>query len=133
MKLKTRKYVAVHVFSLLVGLATMYGIHALFLCKTKECVCTPCSPCPSDDEKIEYIKSQGRKYDESSENTLGISLTDALDRLDHNRVVYMNSLYGMPNGVVEVKYKNGEQDKKDIIELKKAYEHATGHSLKFNP
>lgn len=126
MRLKTRTYVAVHVFSLLVGLATMYGIHVLFPCESKECVCTPCSPCPSDDEKIEYIKSQGRKYDESSENTLGISLTDALERLDHNRVVYMDSYDGG-------KYTHGEQDKKDIIELKKAYELATGHTLKFNP
>jgi len=125
MKLKTRAYVAVHVFSFLVGLATMYGIHVLFLCKTKECVCTPCSPCPSDDEKIEYIKSQGRKYDERSENTLGISLTDTLDRLDHNRVTHDN--FG--NEI----YTHGEQDKKDIIELKKAYELATGHTLKFNP
>lgn len=129
MKLKTRTYVIVHVFSLLFGLATMYGIHALFLkktCGTKECVCTPCNPCPSDDEKIEYIKSQGRKYDESNENTLGISITDALKRLDYNRVTYTNSYDGG-------KYTHGEQDKKDIIELKKAYENATGHVLKFNP
>lgn len=126
MKLKTRTYVIVHVFSLLFGLATMYGIHALFL-NCKECgVCTPCEKCPSDNEKIDYIKSQGRKYDESSENTLGISLTDALKRLDYNRVTYTNSYDGG-------KYTHGEQDKKDIIELKKAYENATGHILKFNP
>ena len=129
MKLNTRTYITVHIFSLLVGMATMYGIHTLFLKKKcKKCgVCTPCEKCPSDNEKIDYIKSQGRKYDESNENTLGISLTNALYRLDHNRFMYTRTQYGGE------KYKHGEQDKKDIIELKKAYEHATGHTLSFNP
>lgn len=129
MKLKNRTYVvAAHIVSLLIGLGAMYGIHVLFMkkkCATKECNCVPCVDCPSDTDNIEYIKSQGRKYDESDENALGISLTDALDRLDHNRVTYNR------NG--SDPYKRGEQDKKNIIVLKKAYEHATGHTLAFNP